>query len=279
MMNDMTLPLENKELCLICPHMSLPAQDMWAMLADEDSWISAIFDFQHDGLRIDCPKCQEESRYYKVKKRKAMACSNCGHQIHPLANTIAHKSSTPINYWVGAMYHFAISSNGVSAKELQRMYGVTYKTAWRMAKDIRGLMYPDDDILSGVVEADETYVGGKARGKRGRGAANKTPIFGVVERGGKVFALPVQNTKANTLMPIICDVVEPGTKLMTDEYRSYGSATTYGFVHQTVQHGIKEYVRGDVHTNTLEGFWSQLKRSIHGTHHTVSAKYLGGLCK
>lgn len=161
--------------------------------------------------------------------------------------------------------------------ELQRHLGVTYKTAWRMAKQIRTL-FADQDIdnepLNNILEADETYVGGKRKGRRGRGAAGKTPVIGVVERDGEVKAIVAHDTKMKTVMPFIMENVEPGTQMMTDEYNVYSRMSLNGYKHDTVNHGSGEYVRGDVHTNTIEGFWSQLKRSINGTYHSVSPKYL-----
>ncbi len=173
------------------------------------------------------------------------------------------------------MFLMSQSKNGVSAKELERHLGVTYKTAWRMAKQIRILMEQKPSMLSGNVEADETYIGGKGKNnKRGRGAENKTAVFGLVERQGDVKAQTVGNVKSATLIPIIAENVEQGSTLMTDEFRSYNASKSYGFGHETVNHSAKEYVKGLAHTNTLEGFWSQLKRSMDGTFHKVSPKYL-----
>ena len=159
--------------------------------------------------------------------------------------------------------------------ELQRQLGFTYKTAWRIAKQIRQLFKEANSAFSKTTELDETYIGGKGgNNKRGRGSENKTPVFGMVERKGSIKATVVGDTKMKTVMPIIRGNVALGTEIMTDEYLPYRSLTKEGYKHQTVNHGSKEYVRGDVHTNTLEGFWSQLKRSINGTYHAVSPKYL-----
>lgn len=159
--------------------------------------------------------------------------------------------------------------------ELQRQLGVTYKTAWRMAKQIRRLFEESGDILSKTTELDETYVGGKGgNNKRGRGSENKTPVFGMAERQGAIKAKVTVDTKRKTVMPIIKENVKIGTEVMTDEYLPYRSLTKEGYKHETIVHGKKEYVRGDVHVNILEGFWSQLKRSVNGTHHAVSPKHL-----
>jgi len=217
---------------------------------------------------------EDFDKYYRVTGRKCYAHSESGKQIHPVAGTIFHKSSTPLTNWFFAIFLFSQSKNGVSAKELERHLGVTYKCAWRMAKQIRKLMEDETPMFSGTVEADETYIGGKGKNnQRGRGAENKTAVVGIVERKGSVVAKAVPNVKASTVMPLIRTSVEIGANLMTDEFRSYSKAGNE-FNHQTVVHGVKEFVRGDVHTNTIEGFWSQLKRSIDGTFHQVSPKYL-----
>lgn len=217
---------------------------------------------------------EDFGKYYRVSKRKCYAHSETGEQIHPLAETIFHKSSTKLTNWFYAIFLFSQSKNGVSAMELQRHLGVTYKTAWRMARQIRELMSQGPFMFGGTVEADETYYGANTKMHiKGRGSENKTPIFGIVERAGSVMAKAVSNVKASTVMPLIRENVEIGAKLMTDEYGIYNRAGKE-FEHQTVNHGRKEYVRGEVHTNTIEGFWSQLKRSIDGTFHFVSPRHL-----
>lgn len=159
--------------------------------------------------------------------------------------------------------------------ELQRHLGCTYKTSWRIANRVRMLFDATGGSLKNIVEIDESYVGGKGgNNKRGRGAENKTPVLGMVERKGDVRATVTVDTKRKTVMPIIRQHVKLGTAVMTDEYRPYRSLTKEGYRHQTISHGTKEYVRDNVHVNTLEGFWSQLKRSINGTYHCVSPKHL-----
>ena len=167
------------------------------------------------------------------------------------------------------------SRNGVAAKEIERHVGVTYKTAWRMAHQIRKLMDENAGLLFGEIEADETMIGGKRHGKRGRGAAGKTVVFGELQRKGKINCEIVENVKAETLLPHFKDHVAKGTKLITDELHSYKKISgLLDLEHETVQHGAREYVRGTVHTNSIEGFWSQMKRSMDGTHHVISPKWL-----
>lgn len=247
-------------------------KDFNAKYPSDNACLNEIFKNRYGSLK-KCPNCKTEAKFFRVKNRKCYACQ-CGHQLHPLANTIFHKSDTSLRNWFFAIFLFANSKNGVSGKELERQLGVTYKTAWRIAKQIRLLCVENSDQLSGIVEADETYIGGKGKGKRGRGAENKTAVFGLVQREGGIKAQVVQNTKSSTLLPIMKENVEKGSRIMSDEYPPYNKVRSMGYYHRRINHAIKQYVRGKTHVNTIEGFWSQLKISIHGTYHAVSPKYL-----
>jgi transposase-like protein len=181
--------------------------------------------------------------------------------------------------WFYAIYKMASTRCGVSAKQLERELGVTYKTAWRMFHQIRKMLTDDSEPLSGTVEADETYIGGRRRGgKRGRPSkdSHKTPVFGMVECKGRVVAAIVPNTKRATVMSHVHKKVLPETTVYTDEYRVYDNLNRQGYRHDRVHHAQEIYVAGDVHTNTIEGFWSLLKRGIGGVYHSVSSKHLQG---
>jgi len=155
---------------------------------------------------------------------------------------------------------------GISAKQLERELGVTYKTAWRMAKLIRQeLMVQDDQPFGGEVEMDETYIGGRRGGdKRGRPSedSHKTPVFGMVQRSGHVAAVAVRNVKSKTLMPHVRKRVLPSSVVYTDELKSYNDLNRSGYLHHRIHHAEQVYVSGTVHTNTIEGFWSLTKRGI-----------------
>lgn len=220
-----------------------------------------------------CPKCGD-SRYYLQQGTSHYVCICGGHQISPKKGTIFHKSRTDLVKWFYAIYLFSISKNGVSANELQRQLGVTYKTAWRMGFQIRKLMEQPLKKFGGVIEADETYIGGKRRIVRGRGALGKTPVFGLQNRQKAVYTVVVPNVRANTLLGIIDERVKRKSTLMTDKFASYRRVAEHGYIHETVDHGAHEYVRGNVHTNSIEGFWGQLKRSLDGTYHQVSPRHL-----
>ncbi len=242
----------------------------------EEVCLEYIFNKNY-GTDYTCETCGNSGCYYRIAKRKVYSCSHCATQVSPTAGTIFHKSSTPLKLWFYAIFLFSNSKNGVSGKELQRQLGVTYKTAWRIAKQIRELLDEDaEKFTDGTVEVDETYVGGKKRGvaNRGRSVKAKTPVVGIVARNGKVKAIVTKDTKSSTVKPFIRDNVDVSVEVMTDDYRSYNGLAKEGYTHKTINHSKGRYAEGDVYTNTIEGFWSQLKRSISGTYHYVSAKYL-----
>lgn len=248
---------------------------------DDSACLDFIFKQRYpDGGTCECGKTD---CFYRVEKRRCYSCSYCGHQVSPTEGTIFHKSSTSLKTWFFAMFLMSSSKNGVAAKEIERQTGVTYKTAWRMARQIRKLMEQGGRLLSGIVEADETRVGGKSRwmhaSKRMRvapkpGGGDKMAVIGVVERGGEVRATVVPDITAGTLLANLEDKVTPGSTVYTDELRSYDLVRHIGFVHARVSHRQGEYVRAEIHTNSIEGFWSQLKRSINGTFHHVSKQHL-----
>jgi transposase len=249
-----------------------------------------------DGEHTACPKCGEVTtfkRYETTQQRQSWTCTQCGHHIHPTAGTIFHKSSTSLHLWFYALYIMASTRCGVAAKQLERELGVTYKTAWRMFHLIRNqLMEQDDEPMEGSVEMDVTYVGGKPRGREiepfsraglgpkqaGQMAARKkkSTVFGMVERGGKVSAHVVDSQFQAEAFGHIETRVLPSTVIYTDEAPAYRPLGAKGYDHRRIHHAEKVYVRGDVHTNTIEGFWSLVKRGIGGSHHAVSAKYLQG---
>jgi transposase-like protein len=243
--------------------------------------------YSKNGLHANCPKCeciQAFERYNTSQQRQSWTCTACGHHVHPTAGTIFHKSSTSLHLWFYAMYLMTSTRCGISAKQIERELGVTYKTAWRMAHRIRKyLMTQDGDpMMGGAVEMDETYIGGrqsrKHGGRPGRPGpdANKATVFGIVSRQrGHVMAVTVPNVKKATLLPHIQERVLPASMIYTDELRSYNMLAKHGYQHDRVP-SEQVYVSGSVHTNTIEGFWSLLKRGIDGVYHAVSAKHLQG---
>jgi transposase len=252
--------------------------------------------YSPDGEHAYCPECELErcfKRYETAQQRQSWACTGCGHHLHPTAGTIFHKSSTSLHLWFYAMYLMTSTRGGISAKQIERELGVTYKTAWRMCHLIRTeLMEQDTTPMAGPVEVDETFVGGKVRkpyrwnageqSKEHRSAAkrnslaNKTTVQGVVQRGGRVVAVTVANQKRVSLLPNVQKFVLPRETVYTDELHSYRVLPKHGYAHSRVNHREGIYVSGDVHTNTIEGFWSLVKSGIRGTYHAVSSKHLQG---
>lgn len=223
-----------------------------------------------------CPACNKTGKYHYRKGTAHYVCQCGNHSISPKNNTIFQHSSTDLVKWFFAIFLMSQSRNGVSAKELERSLDVTYKCAYRIGQQIRKLMKDNAFMLFGEVEADETAVGGKRSGKRGRGAEGKTIVFGQLQRKGMMNTAVVPNVKATTLLPHFQDNIAKGTKVMTDELKSYRKITKMlEMEHDTVEHGAYQFAKPNgTHTNTIEGFWSQLKRSLDGTHHVISPKML-----
>ena len=251
---------------------------------DEDSCLEFIKQARWpDG--VHCTKCDKVTGHYRIKGRKVYSCEFCGVHVSPTADTIFHKSSTSLKTWFHAMFLMASTRTGISAKQLERETGVTYKTAWRMFTQIRKLMAQEDGIsLFGEVEVDETYVGGKEANKHsskklraGRGPVGKTVVVGLVERKGNAVVEVQPDSKASTIVSMIQEHVHPyDATIYTDEHGAYNHLSSLGYAHETVVHSAKQYVAGRAHTNNIEGFWSNTKRGIDGVHHAVSPKYLQG---
>lgn len=236
---------------------------------------------------IHCKNCDKVTTHHLISSRKSYSCQECGHHVHPTADTIFHKSSTDLIIWFYTIYLMAQTRGGISAKQIERETGVTYKTAWRMCNLIRSRLDEGGDAFGGSddngnnteVEVDESYFGGKPRKdddeprKRGRGTT-KTSVLGIVERKGRIKAVVVPDTKSRTITPIIEETVSKGATVYTDEYLSYNNLIDKGYDHSRILHQLKIYVMGNVHTQTMEGFWALVKTGIIGVYHGCSKKYL-----
>lgn len=212
-----------------------------------------------------------------------LQCRKCRGKFTVTVGTIFEDSHVPIRKWLIAFHMMAASKKGVSALQLKRQLGVAYKTAWFMGHRIRAAMEagPMEGLLRGKVEVDETYVGGKTRkGIPGRGSERKTPVMALVSRKGEMRARVVQRVNAKELKGAIREMVDKRATIMTDEWGAYtGIGKEYRGGHKVVNHRRKEYVRGDVFTNTAESWFALLKRGIHGTFHHVSKKHLPRYCQ
>jgi hypothetical protein len=243
-----------------------------AAFPDDDACLAHLFETRY-GTEPVCPKCGQVGTFHKLKKLPAYTC-NCGHHIHPMAGTPFERSRTSLKTWFYVMFLFCATRNGLSAKEIQRQIGVTYKTAWRMGHEIRKYMgWVDGDRTLGgkggpVVEADKTFLGGHDP----QGKDDKHIVLGMIERGGEVITRPLTSRKATQVMPQIEAWVKPGSRVITDKAPSFTLCDDYS--HETLDHNAKEWTRGDAHTNTIEAFWATLKRGINGTYVWVSAKHL-----
>lgn len=249
-----------------------------------------------------CPKCGAAEPWTINRKsatknlvQKLYRCRSCKKQYTATVGTIFEDSKVPLSKWFAAIYLMCASKKGMSAHQIHRELDVTYKTAWFMCHRIREAMKDKEGaLLTGTVEADETYIG--ARTRRGHriwreriqdeiemGLRPKPPrksnidgkqvVFGIKERGGRVRSIHVPEAKARILRPIIFANVDPKARLMTDSHSAYKGIRRH-MRHDMVNHDI-EYVRGDVHTQGIEGYWSLLKRGLHGTFHHVGVGYLG----
>jgi transposase-like protein len=230
-----------------------------------------------------CPHCGETERVYRLNggshRLGLIHCNSCHGSFTVTTNTVMESSHLPLTKWALGFYLMSSSKKGISAHQLHRTLGVTYKTAWFMAHRIREAMRPTDDRQLGgegkTVEADETYVGGKAKN---RAYAKTLPrheaVMSLVERGGKVRSRHVADVSAKTLKPILVETIAKDTHFRTDQSPVYTGIGEGFESHATVNHSIKEYVRGDAHTNTVEGYFSIFKRGIYGVYHHVSQQHL-----
>ena len=233
-----------------------------------------------------CPHCKNSDRkkLWKIEaneKKKVRAglyqCAKCKKQFTCTVGTIFEDSKIPLRKWLIAWYMISASKKGISSLQIQRILGLgSYRTALFMTHRIRHAL--KDPVvkkkLSGIVEADETYVGGKTRGRGRHFMGNKVPVVSLVERGGRVRSQVMRHVTGNNLKAVLKSNVELGSTIMTDDFRAYRKATKGFASHQSVNHSAKEYVRGDAHTNTVEGYFSLLKRGVVGTFHHVSEQHL-----
>jgi transposase-like protein len=242
--------------------------------------------YSPDGEHAHCPRCDAEKvfkRYETKQQRQSWTCTACGLHVHPTAGTIFHRSSTSLRLWFHAMYLMTSTRCGISAKQLERELGVHYKTAWRMFNKIRNELMAEDEAriqpLRGKVEVDETSWGGKPRRKLNRAEAAifreaKTTVLGMVERGGRVRVRVIAARRGEPLSEAVRANVNPDSFIFTDDWRPYRPLSKEFAGHRIINHSAGSYVVGDIHTNTIEGFFGNLKTGMRGAYKVVSRKWL-----
>jgi len=228
-----------------------------------------------------CPRCKSDAT--PIANRYQYDCDSCHYQFSVTAGTIFHDSHLSLWKWFITTALLCEAKKGMSACQIQRTVGMTYKTAWYLCHRIRAAMTEvHKSKLGGVVEMDETYVGGRAHGKRGRGAANKEVVIGIRQRQGELRFFHAEDVRSGTLEKYIRENIADDVEiLMTDDLGQYRGATRRTGMrakHKTIMHSIGLYVNGDVHTNTVESAFSLLKRGVLGTWHRISAKHLQAYC-
>ena len=238
-----------------------------------------------DGEHAYCPRCDGErrfKRYATKQQRQSWTCTACGHHLHPTAGTIFHRSSTSLRLWFHAMYLMTSTRCGISAKQLERELGVHYKTAWRMFNKIRSELMTEGELtptLKGEVEIDETSWGGRPRRKHKtrseamRFREAKPTILGMVERGGRVRLRVIESRRGEPLSSAVRAHLDPAALMLTDDWVAY-KPLRREYAHAVINHSTGSYVEGNVHTNTIEGFFGNLKTGMRGAYKKVSKKWL-----
>ena len=235
-----------------------------------------------DGVR--CPVCESGKRISVRKRVGFYRCATCAEDFTVRTGTIFERSHVPLHKWLYAMYLLVTARKGISSLQLSKEIGVTQKTAWFMLHRLREACGGDSGLgkLRGIVEVDETHVGGREANKHahkklhaGRGPVGKTPVIGLRERGGRIVAHPVSSLNAESLQGAIYRHVAVGATIHTDEAGAYADLGTLFYSHDTVNHGAGEYARGAVTVNGIESAWAVLKRGLVGVYHHVTPKHLG----